>query len=158
MKWLGLWAQGTVLAVLSFLGVGYNVTLRTRLIDYLLRCVTPTAMTSGSGSGVAGTVTIKLHTGDPGASGTSNEVTNGGGSTYAPQSATFNAGSSGTSALNADVAFAGMPAVTVSHISVFDKAGSPLFIGGFALTTPQTIGTLGATFTLTASGTSGSVT
>lgn len=154
MNWLALYIQLAAMALLTMFAVGYNVTLRTRLIDYLLRCVTPTAMTSGGGAGVAGSVTIKLHTADPGASGTTAEVTGG---SYAAQSATFNAGSSGSSALSADVPFGGMPAVTVSHISVWDKAGTPLFIGGFALTASQTIGTAGATFTLTASGTSGSV-
>jgi hypothetical protein len=135
--------------------LGYNTTLRTRVIDYLLRCLTPTALTSGGGSGVAGSITVKLHTGDPGAAGTLNEVTGG---SYAPQSATFNAGSSGTSALGSDVPFGGMPVCTVSHLSAWDKAGTPLFIGAFALTASQSIGTAGATFTLQASGTSGTVT
>lgn len=157
MRWFLAYLQLALLGLLSQLAVGYNVVLRTRVIDYFLRCVTPAAMTSGSGAGVAGTVTVKLHTADPGASGTTAEVTNTGGSTYAPQNATFSAGSAGVSALSADVPFANMPAVTVSHISVWDKAGTPLFIGGFALTTPQTIGTAGATFTLTSAGTSGTI-
>lgn len=142
-------------AFLAALAVGYNVTIRNRWLDYAVRGVTPTALTSGSGAGVAGTFTIKLHTADPGASGTTAEVTGG---SYAAQSCTMNAASSGSSALNADVPFTGMPAVTVTHMSIWDKAGTPLFIGGFALTASQTIGTAGATFTLTASGTSASIT
>lgn len=149
----GLLKLGTA-ALLSQLAVGYSVTVRNRWLDYAVRGVTPAALTSGSGAGVAGTMTVKLHTADPGTSGTTSEVTGG---SYAAQSATFNAASAAASALSADVAFTGMPAVTVTHISVFDKAGSPVFIGGFALTTPQVIGTAGATFTLTASGTSASV-
>jgi hypothetical protein len=155
MRWLVALFRLALPAMLTQLAVGFNVVLRTRMIDYLLRCVTPTALTSGSGAGVAGNITCKLHTADPGANGTTGEVTGG---SYAAQNATFNAGSAGASALNADVPFTGMPAVTVTHVSFWDKAGTPLFIGGFALTTPQVIGTAGATFTLTASGTSGSVT
>lgn len=158
MRYLLALARLALPLVATQLAVGFNVVLRTRVIDYFVRCVTPTAMTSGSGAGVAGTVTVKLHTADPGTSGTTSEVTGG---SYAPQNATFNAASAGASALNADVAFAGMPVVGspgVTHISVWDKAGTPLFIGGFALTTPQILSTAGATFTLTASGTTATLT
>lgn len=136
------------------LAVGINVVLRTRDVDYNFRCVTPAALTSGGGAGVAGSITCKLHTADPGANGTTSEVTGG---SYAPQNGTFSAASSGSAALSADVAFSGMPAVTVTHISYFDKTGTPVFLGAAALTTSQVIGTAGATFTLTASGTSVSI-
>ena len=127
----------------------YNVTIRNRWLDYVLRGTTPAALAMTSNQ-----CKVKLHTADPGASGTTAEVTGG---SYVSQNATFSAASSGSSALSADVPFTGMPATTVTHISIWDTAGTPLFLGGFALTTSKTVGA-GDTFTLTASGTSGSVT
>ncbi len=150
MIWLLVFLRLTVGALLGQLLVGLNSVLRTREVDYNIRCVTPAALTSGGGAGVAGSITAKLHTADPGSAGTTSEVTGG---SYAPQNATFNAASAGSSALSADVPFTGMPAVTVSHVSYWDKQGTPVFLGAVALTTPQVIGTAGATFTLTAAGT-----
>lgn len=155
MIWLTTLLRLAIGYVAAQFAVGLNVVLRTREVDYNIRCVTPAALTSGGGAGVAGSITAKLHTADPGSAGTTSEVTGG---SYAPQNATFSAASSGSAALSADVPFAGMPAVTVSHVSYWDKAGTPVFLGAVALTTAQVIGTAGATFTLTQAGTTVAIT
>jgi hypothetical protein len=66
------------------------------------------------------TITLSLHTGDPGETGTANEVSGG---SYARQTISFNAASGGSIAASAAVEFSGMPAVTgssyVTHVGLW---------------------------------------
>lgn len=57
--------------------------------------------------------TISLHSGDPGVSGTANEVTGGG---YARQPATFASAANGEKALSATVSFTTSPSQAVTHL------------------------------------------
>lgn len=61
---------------------------------------------------------ISLHTGDPGAAGTQNEITGGG---YARQNATFGAASNGQRVSN-QVTFSIPPATTVAWVCVWNAA------------------------------------
>jgi hypothetical protein len=89
---------------------------------------------------------MALHTANPGETGTSNEVTGG---SYARQVVAFNAASGGQSVSNGAVNFASMPAVTVTHFSIFDavSGGNPLFNG--PLSASQTV-SAGATLAFAA--------
>ena len=67
------------------------------------------------------TITLSLHTGDPGETGTANEVSGG---SYSRQTITFSTAASGGSiSAAAAVEFAGMPAVTgasyVTHVGLW---------------------------------------
>lgn len=77
---------------------------------------------------------ISLHNGDPGGSGTSNEITGGG---YARQSATFNAASSGQRTLASDVNFSATPAQSITHFGVWLNSGT-VFKGSGALSGDNT--------------------
>lgn len=66
---------------------------------------------------------LSLHTGDPGETGTANEVVNSGGSTYARQACTWTAAVGGVVNLASNVDFNNMPAVTVTHFGVWTAAG-----------------------------------
>lgn len=83
------------------------------------------------------TVYIALSTADPGETGDS-EVTGG---SYARKSITFNAAANpgGTISNSADILFVGMPAVTVTHVCLWDAltSGNPLWSG--ALTASKTL-------------------
>lgn len=70
---------------------------------------------------------LSLHTGDPGAAGTANEVTGG---SYARTAATFSAAAAGSRALSSDVDIA-VPATTVSWIGVWAGA---TFLGSVDVT------------------------
>lgn len=76
--------------------------LRDNVLNHMIRnqAFTPPA-----------TVYLSMHTADPGITGAS-EVVGGG---YARQPVTFGAASGGVIASNADVNFANMPAVAVTH-------------------------------------------
>lgn len=90
------------------------------------------------GTAPARTTTRKmsLHTADPGSTG-ANEVTGG---SYARQNAGYAAASGGACALSGSVSFTSMPAVTVTHIGIWDSAGTPQFFQGAALTSSQAVG------------------
>lgn len=105
-----------------------SATIANRTADYYCRAVTPTALTSP--------IKISLHTGDPGTTG-ANEVTGG---SYARQSAGYSAASGGACALAGTVSFTGMPAVTVTHMGLWDSAGTPLFVQGAALLASKPVG------------------
>ena len=81
-------------------------------------------------------VYVSLHTGDPGTTGAS-EVTGGPGP-YARQSAAANwtTPASGESDTSASITFTGMPAVTVTHIGIWDMASGGNFLLGGALASP----------------------
>src|SRR5690606_32151263 len=70
---------------------------------------------------------LSLHDGDPGASGTSNEVTGG---SYAREAATFAAATSAERALSGDVAFSGPALQSVTHVGIWNSTG-PTFLGSF---------------------------
>ena len=78
---------------------------------------------------------VSLHDGDPGEDG-ANEV-NGG--SYARQSGSFGAAASGAVANDADIEFADMPTVTVTHVGVFDAETDGNFLWGGALTASKAL-------------------
>lgn len=89
-------------------------------------------------------IKVSLHTQDPTDTGTVGEVTGG---SYARQSVTFGAASAGVIANSGSVDFAGMPAGTVTHVGLWDSSGTPVFLGGGALTASKTV-SAGDTFSL----------
>jgi len=72
---------------------------------------------------------ISLHTADPGETG-ANEVAGG---SYARQSGSFGASSNGTISNDAQIEFTSMPAVTVTHVGVWDALSGGNFIMKAAL-------------------------
>lgn len=89
-------------------------------------------------------VYLALHTATPGEAGSGAEVTGG---SYSRKAIDFGAASGGSASNNAGVSFTGMPAVTVTHIGLWDAAtaGNLLFYG--ALTSSKTLNS-GDTFTV----------
>jgi hypothetical protein len=81
---------------------------------------------------------ISLHTADPGETGAS-EVTGG---SYVRQAGSFASASGGTITSDAAVNFTGMPAVTVTHVGVWDSliGGANNFLWGGALAASQAVG------------------
>jgi hypothetical protein len=116
---------------------GFSDGVENAVLDQVLRAVDYT---------IAAGLRASLHTGDPGEAGTSNEVTNSGGSTYARQVISWNAASGGVCTLAANTDFANMPACTVTHFGVWTAAG--VYIGG-GTTTNRTL-SLGDTYRLNA--------
>lgn len=92
--------------------------LEDKIIDHLLRnqAFSPPA-----------TLYASLHTADPGETG-ANEVTGG---SYARQTITLSAASSGTTSNSGAISFTGMPACTVTHAALWDAstAGNCLWTG-----------------------------
>jgi hypothetical protein len=72
---------------------------------------------------------VSLHNGDPGAAGTSNEITGGG---YARQACSLNAASGGERALASDVAFTATALQAVTHVGFWLNSGT-VFKGRAAL-------------------------
>lgn len=81
---------------------------------------------------------VSLHTGDPGTTGAS-ECTGG---SYARQSASgkFGAATGGQKQNSGAIAFAGMPAATVTHFGVWDAVSGGNFIWGGALSASKVVG------------------
>jgi hypothetical protein len=77
------------------------------------------------------------------------EVTNGGGSAYAPQEVAFGAASGGATENDAPVVFENMPAVTVVGVELWDSAGTPVRWWHGPLAANKTLN-LGDTFTIAA--------
>ena len=100
-----------------------------KILDHMLR---GTAFTPPA------TVYVSLHTADPGETG-ANEVTGGG---YARQSVTFNAPSGGSMSNSALLRWNNMPAVTVTHVGLWDAAngGNPLWFGALSSSVTLTAG------------------
>lgn len=94
-------------------------------------------------------VFISLHTADPGETG-ANEVSGGPGP-YARQSRTrntdWNNAASGLVDNNSAIQFPGMPAVTVTHVGIFDALTAGNFLYGGALTASKIVNS-GDTFEL----------
>ena len=76
-----------------------------------------------------------LHSGNPGAAGTSNEIT-GGTPAYARKAVVFNAAGSSERVLNADVTF-DVPACTVAYVGFWTNAGT-VFKGSQIVTSEVT--------------------
>lgn len=93
--------------------------LENKVLDHFLG----TASTS-----MPAQVYLALFTSDPTEAGSGTEVTGG---SYARQAVDFNAASGGSAANNADVAFAGMPSATVTHVGLYDASsgGNLLYYG-----------------------------
>jgi hypothetical protein len=117
--------------------MGWASGLRNDVLNYLLR------NTVGGMLPIGGGIKVGLHTGDPGNTG-ANQVAGG---SYAQQTIAFNAAAAGAVESSADVNFTDMPAVTVTHGSIWKSDGT--FMMGGALTTPKTTNA-GDTFVLTA--------
>jgi hypothetical protein len=101
--------------------MAFSTYLANKIIDHMLRnqAFTPPAA-----------VYLSLHTGDPGSTGAS-EVTGG---SYARQAVALDAANAKATA-NTDIEdFAGMPAVTVTHIGLWDASTNGNFLIGGALT------------------------
>ena len=85
------------------------------------------------------TLYIALHTADPTEAGNVSEVTTGTYATYVRKAVTLGAESGGSCVSSADLTWDSMPAITISHISVWDAAttGNCLLYG--ALTASKTM-------------------
>ncbi len=88
---------------------------------------------------------VKLHIGDPGASGTSNAAGN-----TTRQQATFSAAASGSMTTSADLAWTNVStAETYSHISFWDASTAGTFLGSDDLAVSRTVA-IGDNFTISA--------
>lgn len=75
------------------------------------------------------------HTGDPGTTGASEST----GGSYARQSGSVGAASSGTVTSDADLVWTNMPASTVTHVGIWDASTTGNFLWGGALTASKTL-------------------
>ena len=99
-----------------------------------------------NGTYVTANVYVSLHTADPGETGAT-EVTGG---AYARQGpTTFSAAASGASANTAQIDFTSMPAVTVTHVGLWDALTGTNFLWGGALTSSKALNS-GDTFRIAA--------
>lgn len=78
---------------------------------------------------------VSLHTADPGDTG-ANEVTGG---SYARQSVSFAVASGGATENSTAVSFTNMPAVTVTHVGIWNAATGGTFIIGGPLSSPLNV-------------------
>jgi len=88
-------------------------------------------------------VFVKLHTGDPGASGTANAS-----AVTTRNEATWAAPAGGAMALSSLTGYSMTATETISHISLWDAATAGSFLQSAALTTPKSVND-GDTLTLT---------
>lgn len=101
------------------------------------------ALAKGTSYAGNATVYVKLHTGDPGASGTANAAGN-----TTRQAATFAAASAGANASNADIVWTNVnTAETYSHVSYWTASSAGTFLGSSALTASKLVA-IGDTFTI----------
>lgn len=116
------------------MATGLKATVANSLLDALFRATNYTAPTE---------IWIKLHTGDPGAAGTSNAA----GETTRKQ-ASFAAASSGAITTNADLTWTNVSNTeTVSHWSAWDASTAGNFICSDDLASAKAL-TAGDTFTI----------
>jgi hypothetical protein len=100
----------------------------------------------GSAYGPSAGLFVKLHTGDPGAAGTSNAAGN-----TTRVASTFSAASAGSITNSADVNWTNVStAETYSHVSFWTASSAGTFLGSDDLTTPRTVA-IGDNFTIPAS-------
>lgn len=103
------------------MSLGFKPTIADSLLNALLR--------NTSYTGPA-TIFIQLHTGSPGAAGTSNVATNN-----TRKATTFAASSGGTIASNADINWTNVAGTeTYSHFSLWDASTAGNFLGSGTLT------------------------
>lgn len=104
---------------------GMTNYLEEKVYDHVLRNTTYTS---------PATLYLALHTGDPGETGATDEVSTG---SYARQTIAFSAPTDGAGTNSGTVTFSGMPAVTVTHLSLWDAvSGGNCLLKG-SLTTPK---------------------
>jgi hypothetical protein len=116
------------------MATGLKATVANSLLDALFRATNYTAPTA---------VWIKLHTGDPGAAGTSNAATE-----TTRKQATFSAASSGAITTSADLTWTNVSTTeTVSHWSAWDASTAGNFICSDDLASAKAL-TAGDTFTI----------
>lgn len=83
-------------------------------------------LTANSTTAPTAPLMVRLMTANGSDSAAGTEVTNAGGSTYAPVSAAFSAAvGAGNSSNSADIVFTNMPAATIVGIEIWDSAGTP---------------------------------
>lgn len=104
----------------------FDTAEANRLIDATLSTADYVGATSGS--------QLRLCTAAPSDSAAGTAVAGG---SYAPQAIAFNAASSRSAANSGIVSFTGMPAATVTHVDIYNSAGTVRKAYG-ALTTPRT--------------------
>ena len=85
---------------------------------------------------VTGPIKLALVTANGNDATPGTEVTGG---SYARQTITFSAASSGSISNSASISFAGMPAATVVGIEIYDSAGTPKRLAYGALTTSRVV-------------------
>lgn len=110
--------------------------LENELLDHVFKNLAFTSPT---------TTYLALFTTDPTDAGSGNEVSGG---SYARQTISWGTTSGGSLSSNADINFADMPAVTVTHVGIYDAstAGNLLWHG--ALSSSKTVNS-GDTFSIT---------
>lgn len=109
----------------------------TDIGNYAVTGSAPTAMTTP--------MKISLHTGDPQTTGSSEAS----GGSYARQTAAYASASGGQNALTGTLNFTSMPTATITHVGIWDNAGTPKFRLGSALAASKTLAS-GDTLSLTA--------
>jgi hypothetical protein len=83
-------------------------------------------LTGNTTTAPTGPLMVRLMTANGSDSAAGTEVTNAGGSTYAPQSVAFSAAvGSGSAANTADIVFADMPDAEIVGVEIWDSAGTP---------------------------------
>jgi len=113
-------------------------TAENLILDWILGVGSPTRPTTS--------LKLALYTSAPSDSATGTEVTGG---SYARQNIAFSAASGGATANTADVNFTNMPAATVTHVAIWDSAGTPVRLWHGALTASKVTNS-GDTFTVLA--------
>lgn len=105
--------------------MSFSNYLENELLDQILRNAAAPAIPN---------VYVSLHSGDPGETGIW-EITGG---SYARQSGAFDVASNGASANSNLLSYTNMPALTVTHVGLYDNVSAGNFLGGGALTSPRT--------------------
>jgi hypothetical protein len=100
---------------------GWAVAVRNAILDKILRNTETSPFPISS-------VRVSLHTADPGLTGAS-EVAGG---SYARQTPTYGAAASALAETTAGVDFTGMPACTVTHVSLWTDTGTFLMSGALS--------------------------
>jgi len=124
----------TVLLLLLRGVVGIKDTSANSILD---------AYCKGTSYGGNAAFWVKLHTGDPGAAGTTNAAGN-----TTRQQASFGASSGGSISTNADLVWTNVPnAETYTHVSFWTLSSAGTFLGSDDLAASKTVA-IGDTFTI----------
>lgn len=115
------------------MALGFKGTIAAELLDALLNADAYTGPAA---------IYMQLHTGDPGAAGTSNVATN-----TTRKLVTFGAASGGTIATDADVSWTNVPAAEdYTHLSLWDASTAGNFLASGTITANAVA--IGDTFTI----------